>query len=282
MHGAGTARRIKVKSQCLEKGPPDCIFMDLHIQQHHGTLAFDTALYGRLVSLMLNATFCLEPDGDTPSRKGLIDAIVLGCIPVLFLPAQRKLWPWHLPDWSTFSVLLDPHSDNAVTQLQKIPPGKVARLRKQLARVARGLSYEIHEGTGDVVERSLRNAWRLTGSPLLSDLPSPGGPPEQRSTPKAGTTGAGRFSKPGTTQDSIHKSLPSAGLLQQVLSLLGTRWSFLVVFFVSILCSVMFMARCRPTERKFETPWQSEQPFPVRAVHVHYRHLGRSNLIMTR
>eukprot|EP00419_Tripos_fusus_P054892 CAMPEP_0172808808 /NCGR_PEP_ID=MMETSP1075-20121228/7898_1 /TAXON_ID=2916 /ORGANISM="Ceratium fusus, Strain PA161109" /LENGTH=512 /DNA_ID=CAMNT_0013647993 /DNA_START=51 /DNA_END=1589 /DNA_ORIENTATION=- len=248
IHGAGAATRTIVKAQCREKGTPDCMFMDLPIQQHHGTLAFSAATYERLVSLMLNATFCLEPNGDTPSRKGIIDAIVFGCIPVLFLPAQLKLWPWHLPDWSTFSVLLDPHSDNAVTQLRKIPPAKVALLRQQVARLARGLSYEIHDDMGDVVERSLINAWKLNDGPLFSHVPPPSSFAGQQPNLKAGAAGTGVVSKPMTTKDSLRSSplLPFAGVLQHVPSVFSTSRSLVIILFVSILCSLMVVAWARP------------------------------------
>ena len=48
-----------------------------------------------IVKTKVNSVFCLEPEGDTPSRKGLVDSIVLGCIPVLFSARQARLWPWH-------------------------------------------------------------------------------------------------------------------------------------------------------------------------------------------
>ncbi|KAM0750971.1 hypothetical protein T439DRAFT_380794 [Meredithblackwellia eburnea MCA 4105] len=33
---------------------------------------------------MLNSTFCLQPPGDSPTRKGFFESILLGCIPVVF------------------------------------------------------------------------------------------------------------------------------------------------------------------------------------------------------
>ncbi|CAD7936504.1 unnamed protein product [Amoebophrya sp. A120] len=58
-----------------------------------------------LVKVMMRSTFCLQPEGDTPSRKGLLDSLALGCIPVLSSEKQQKLWRWHLGDWKDFSVL---------------------------------------------------------------------------------------------------------------------------------------------------------------------------------
>lgn len=48
-----------------------------------------------VVSAMMRSTYCAHPPGDTPSRKGIIDSIVLGCVPVLFIEAQMNLWRAH-------------------------------------------------------------------------------------------------------------------------------------------------------------------------------------------
>ena len=37
-----------------------------------------------MLALAARATFCLEPEGDSPFRKSLSDSIGFGCIPVLF------------------------------------------------------------------------------------------------------------------------------------------------------------------------------------------------------
>jgi hypothetical protein len=42
------------------------------------------------------ATFCLMPGGDFPSRKGVLDALLAGCIPVVFQESTATTqWPWH-------------------------------------------------------------------------------------------------------------------------------------------------------------------------------------------
>eukprot|EP00440_Ansanella_granifera_P045724 gb/GFBE01049531.1/.p1 GENE.gb/GFBE01049531.1/~~gb/GFBE01049531.1/.p1 ORF type:complete len:696 (+),score=118.26 gb/GFBE01049531.1/:1-2088(+) len=40
--------------------------------------------YARLAKLKMQSTFCIEPPGDTITRKSLIDSMNLGCIPVIF------------------------------------------------------------------------------------------------------------------------------------------------------------------------------------------------------
>ena len=41
------------------------------------------------LALKQQSIFCLEPAGDTPSRKSIVDSITLGCIPVTF---SGKAW----------------------------------------------------------------------------------------------------------------------------------------------------------------------------------------------
>lgn len=45
------------------------------------------------------SVFCLQPLGDTTTRKGLFDVIMFGCIPVVFHPLSASaMYTWH---WST-------------------------------------------------------------------------------------------------------------------------------------------------------------------------------------
>uniref|UniRef100_A0A7S3QU18 Exostosin GT47 domain-containing protein n=1 Tax=Dunaliella tertiolecta TaxID=3047 RepID=A0A7S3QU18_DUNTE len=44
----------------------------------------------RLYSIMKVSTFCIQPPGDTRTRRGFYDALLLGCIPVLFNSKHRS------------------------------------------------------------------------------------------------------------------------------------------------------------------------------------------------
>lgn len=55
------------------------------------------ASYGsarRIYNHMLRSHFCLQPPGDTYSRRGLYDSIMLGCIPVVFSKEVLNTLPW--------------------------------------------------------------------------------------------------------------------------------------------------------------------------------------------
>ncbi|KAF9616720.1 hypothetical protein IFM89_031996 [Coptis chinensis] len=63
----------------------------------------------RYMRPMLKASFCLQPPGDTPTRRSTFDAILAGCIPVFFEESSAKTqFGWHLPEnqFDEFSVFI--------------------------------------------------------------------------------------------------------------------------------------------------------------------------------
>ncbi|XP_031125089.1 xyloglucan-specific galacturonosyltransferase 1-like [Ipomoea triloba] len=62
-----------------------------------------------IINLFMESEFCLQPPGDSPTRKSVFDSLVAGCIPVLFNPFTAYYqYPWHLPqDHQKYSVLID-------------------------------------------------------------------------------------------------------------------------------------------------------------------------------
>ncbi|EEF51176.1 xyloglucan-specific galacturonosyltransferase 1 [Ricinus communis] len=62
-----------------------------------------------IIELFAESEFCLQPPGDSPTRKSVFDSLISGCIPVLFNPFTAYYqYPWHLPeDHSKYSVFID-------------------------------------------------------------------------------------------------------------------------------------------------------------------------------
>lgn len=81
------------------------------------------------------------------SRAGIIDSVLLGCIPVLFHPGQHLQWPWHWGSWvHRATVTLDMHrvmngSLNAVEALSAVPAGRIASMQATVARYGHCLHY---------------------------------------------------------------------------------------------------------------------------------------------
>ncbi|KAJ9555375.1 hypothetical protein OSB04_009989 [Centaurea solstitialis] len=80
-----------------------------------------------LIGLFTESEFCLQPPGDSPTRKSVFDSLVAGCIPVVFDPFTAYYqYPWHLPeDHEKYSIFVDKEEVrekkvNVVEKLMKV------------------------------------------------------------------------------------------------------------------------------------------------------------------
>ena len=105
------------------------------------------ALVTRVTTLYYQSVFCLQPVGDGVSRAAMIDAVLLGCIPVLFHPGQRQQWPWHWAGWvQQATVQLDLASVvsdmlNVVEALQNISAAAIRDMQRTIATHGHCLHY---------------------------------------------------------------------------------------------------------------------------------------------
>ena len=99
------------------------------------------------------ADFCLQPPGNTLPRPSVVDAISVGCVPVVFHPSQRTLWPAHWRDPENSSLLFDftggaprprirdpkvyaAQAASALQALLSVSPHELERLRRGVAAAA--------------------------------------------------------------------------------------------------------------------------------------------------
>lgn len=106
----------------------------------------------RFMRPMLQANFCLQPPGDTPTRRSTFDSIVAGCIPVFFESSSAKVqYGWHLPEdqYGDFSVFI-PKEDvvfketRVLDVLRSIPRARVRRMRERLLEMIPRVMYRRH------------------------------------------------------------------------------------------------------------------------------------------
>ncbi|XP_019156429.1 PREDICTED: probable xyloglucan galactosyltransferase GT19 [Ipomoea nil] len=101
---------------------------------------------------MLQATFCLQPPGDTPTRRATFDGILAGCIPVFFDDlTAKKQYKWHLPveKYPEFSVFIPKEEVvfnglRIVDVLMSIPRTKVRRMREKVIEMIPRVMYRKH------------------------------------------------------------------------------------------------------------------------------------------
>ncbi|KAE8792984.1 xyloglucan galactosyltransferase KATAMARI1 [Hordeum vulgare] len=127
----------------------------------------------RYMRAMLKARFCLEPPGDTPTRRSTFDAIVAGCVPVFFENASaRTQYGWHLPPgrYDEFSVTIPKDAVvlggvQIAETLAAVPEEEVTRMRERLLELAPRVVYRRHgsaaEGMGmDAADIAVEGALR--------------------------------------------------------------------------------------------------------------------------
>ena len=96
---------------------------------------------------MQRSLFCLQPPGDSPTRKSLYDAIISGCIPVLFKQDYDVRYPFQrFLDYKQFTVSVP---EEVVTKLQipiatylaRLSPSKIKQMQVYMATVSQYLQY---------------------------------------------------------------------------------------------------------------------------------------------
>ncbi|CAN6329526.1 unnamed protein product [Urochloa humidicola] len=104
---------------------------------------------GAVVRHLRSAAFCLQPPGDSYTRRSAFDAILAGCVPVFFHPGSAYTqYRWHLPrnEHSRYSVFVpgDAVRNGTVRVedvLQRFRPAEVAAMRERVIKMIPGIVY---------------------------------------------------------------------------------------------------------------------------------------------
>ncbi|KAK7307855.1 hypothetical protein VNO77_41276 [Canavalia gladiata] len=103
--GAARADKDNIRSilidQCTSYGNGKCQFLNCSSVKCDEAESF--------IGLFVESELCLQPPGDSPTRKSFFDSLISGCIPVLFDPFTAYYqYAWHLPqDHGKYSVFID-------------------------------------------------------------------------------------------------------------------------------------------------------------------------------
>lgn len=101
-----------------------------------------------IMKLFQSSIFCLQPPGDSFTRRSTFDSILAGCIPVFFSPGSAYVqYIWHLPrEFNKYSVLI-PENDvkNKKVSIEKwlsrIPRQEVAAMREEVIKLIPKVVY---------------------------------------------------------------------------------------------------------------------------------------------
>lgn len=101
-----------------------------------------------IMQMFQSSLFCLQPQGDSYTRRSAFDSMLAGCIPVFFHPGSAYTqYTWHLPrNYSRYSVFI-PEDDVRVRKisiqerLSGISPEEVSRMREEVISLIPRLVY---------------------------------------------------------------------------------------------------------------------------------------------
>ncbi|KAI4338984.1 hypothetical protein MLD38_023978 [Melastoma candidum] len=101
-----------------------------------------------IMQMFQSSLFCLQPQGDSFTRRSAFDSMLAGCIPVFFHPGSAYTqYTWHLPkDYTKYSVFI-PEDDirkknvSIEARLRQISPEQVKTMREEVIGLIPRLIY---------------------------------------------------------------------------------------------------------------------------------------------
>ncbi|XP_017969477.1 PREDICTED: xyloglucan galactosyltransferase MUR3 isoform X1 [Theobroma cacao] len=101
-----------------------------------------------IMQMFQSSLFCLQPQGDSYTRRSAFDSMLAGCIPVFFHPGSAYTqYTWHLPkNYTTYSVFI-PEDDirkrnvSIEERLNQISPEQVRIMREAVINLIPRLIY---------------------------------------------------------------------------------------------------------------------------------------------
>eukprot|EP01041_Mallomonas_annulata_P004876 gene4876-9723_t len=100
--------------------------------------------------LFRRSIFCPAPPGDSITRKSIFDALVAGCIPVLFSRASLSQYSWHLTEKEVDEVSvyiplysINNNNENFINILKSYTPEDILKKQMFIEKYAPKLQYSI-------------------------------------------------------------------------------------------------------------------------------------------
>lgn len=149
--------------------PNECVHHTYGMNGTRSSMSID--LYDPL-AVARGSVFCFQPMGDMPTRKGLFDSIMQGCIPVIFnsqTASTMYTWHWEEEFWNDVVVELDFRSTifgqlDAVVHLKNLLLNNESMVRRKQELIRSRvfeLQYSLQGGDG-----SADSTWPV--QPVLS------------------------------------------------------------------------------------------------------------------
>ncbi|XP_008798428.2 probable xyloglucan galactosyltransferase GT17 [Phoenix dactylifera] len=98
----------------------------------------------RVLAVMKQAEFCLQPPGDSFTRRSVFDSVLAGCVPVFFSEhTAYTQYRWYVPSRAEeWSVFLGPDRSGRIgEELSRIPKEAVERMRETVIDMIPRVTY---------------------------------------------------------------------------------------------------------------------------------------------
>lgn len=159
----------------------------------------------QVIKVFRNSIFCLQPPGDSYTRRSMFDSILAGCIPVFFHPySAYAQYIWYFPkNYSSYSVYIPAndikHRRVSINEtLSRFSEDQVVAMRKEVVKLIPKVIYgdpksgiedafeiavkgiikrvekvkkDVKEGKNPSVGYAAWNCWKLKLSGIMGDRP---------------------------------------------------------------------------------------------------------------
>ncbi|KAL9238769.1 hypothetical protein vseg_013147 [Gypsophila vaccaria] len=134
--------RNEVINQCVESKCNCCKLINCNTSSQNCREPMN------VINLFRKSVFCLQPPGDSYTRRSAFDSILAGCIPVFFHPGSAYVqYLWHLPkNYSKYSVFI-PMEDvkmrnySIEKRLLSIPKDEIKEMRDEVIKLIPRIVY---------------------------------------------------------------------------------------------------------------------------------------------
>ncbi|KAG8484401.1 hypothetical protein CXB51_022783 [Gossypium anomalum] len=134
--------RGEIINQCLSAPNRTCKFLDCKAEGNK----CDTPV--EVIKVFRDCKFCLQPPGDSYTRRSTFDSIISGCIPVFFHPySAYAQYIWYFPkNYTKYSVYI-PHNDikngnvSINRALSRFSKHRISEMRKEVVKLIPKVIY---------------------------------------------------------------------------------------------------------------------------------------------